>query len=136
MLTPRHRGVLALLLLGLAGGVVIVLAATGRGDLAQYVAPSVASIGVFAGFAILLRRQVGGALFGELGFLYLALITVYTVLPAFVFVVIGLDQSGPLAQLLPEASEVGKQLWRHVLFETGVAGGYLLLRGRRSVSGP
>jgi hypothetical protein len=136
MLTLRYSDVLTLLLLAFVGGAGVVVAVTGRGDLVQYVAPSVASIVVFAGFAVLLRRQVGGALFGELGFLYVGLMVVYTVLPAFVFLVTGLDQDAPLAQLLPEASELGKQLWRHVLFETGVAGGYLLLRGRGRVAAP
>jgi hypothetical protein len=135
MLTRRDHVVLALVLLALLGGVVV-LAVTGRGDLAQYLAPSFASIGVFVGFAVLLRRQVGGDLVGELGFLYVTVTMVYTVLPAFAFVVTGLDENGPLAQLLPEASELGKHLWRHVLFETGVAGSYLLGRGRGAVSGP
>lgn len=136
LLTPPHRRVVALLLLALVGAVSILLTVTGRRDLAHYLAPSITSIGVFVGFAVLLRRQVSGGLFGELGFLYLGLTVVYTVLPAFAFVVSGVDQTGPVAQLLPAASEVGKHLWRHVLFETGVAGGYLLLRGRDTVSGP
>jgi hypothetical protein len=136
MLTPRPRSALALRLLTLVGGVGAVLAVTQRGDLAQYLAPSLASIGVFVGFALLLSRLVGGDVFGELGFLYVGFIVAYTVVPAFTFAVTGLDEGGPLAQFLPDASELGKHLWRHVLFETGVAGAYLLLRGRRTVSGP
>jgi hypothetical protein len=136
MLTPRHRFALALLLLTLVGGFGAVLAVTWRGDMAQYLAPCLASIGVFVGFAALLRRQVGGDVFGELGFLYVGFIVAYTVVPALAFAVTGLDEGGPLGQLLPEASELGKHLWRHVLFETGVAGAYLLLRGRGTVSGP
>jgi len=135
MLTPRYRFALAPLLM-LVVGVGALLAVTQRGDLAHYLAPSLASIGVFVGFALLLRRQVGGDIFGELGFLYVGFIVAYTVVPAFAFAVTGLDEGGPLAQLLPEASELGKHLWRQVLFEAGVAGAYLLLRGRRTVSGP
>ncbi len=136
MVMPRHRFALAQVVLTVVGGVVAVLASTQRGDLAQYLAPSLASIGVFVGFTVLLRRRVAGNVFGELGFLYLGFVVVYTVLPAFAFVVTGLDEGGPLAQLLPEASELGKHLWRQVLFETGVAGGYLLVRGHRTISGP
>ncbi len=136
MVMPRHRFALAQVVLTVVGGVGAVLASTQRGDLAQYLAPSLASIGVFVGFTVLLRRRVAGNVFGELGFLYLGFVVVYTVLPAFAFVVTGLDEGGPLAQLLPEASELGKHLWRQVLFETGVAGGYLLVRGHRTISGP
>ncbi|HEX9486022.1 MAG TPA: hypothetical protein VF976_03075 [Gemmatimonadales bacterium] len=134
-MTLRHRSAVALLLLTLVVAVGAVLAVTQRGDLAQYLAPSLASIGVLVGFSLLLWRQVGSDIFGELGSLYVGFIVAYTVVPAFAFVVTGLDEGGPLAQLLPEASELGKHLWRHVLFETGVAGGYLLLRGRRTVPG-
>src|SRR6266851_3147369 len=123
MLTLRHRSAVALLLLTLVVAVGAVLAVTQRGDLAQYLAPSLASIGVLVGFSLLLWRQVGSDIFGELGSLYVGFIVAYTVVPAFAFVVTGLDEGGPLAQLLPEASELGKHLWRHVLFETGVAGG-------------
>src|SRR5690349_2705038 len=100
--TSRYRFALPLLLLTLLGGLGVLLVVTRRGDLAQYLAPSFAAIAVFAGFAVLLSRQVGGDLFGELGFLYVGLILAYTVVPALAFVVTGLDQSGPLARLLPE----------------------------------
>jgi len=118
-----------LLLLTLVGGAGVVLKATLPEDVAQYLAPTLASIAVFAMFAVILQRQVGENAFGELGFLYLGLTVAYTVLPAFAFMGTELK---PLAALLPDASELSTHLWRQVLFECGVAGGYLLWRGRQT----
>jgi len=101
-----------------------------------YVAPAVASVGVFLVFAVLLRRQIGENIFGELGFLYVGFIVAYTVLPAVAFVVTGFSDGGPIASLLPEPLELRAHLWRHLLFQSGVAIGYLILRGRRPSQAP
>src|SRR5712692_1320620 len=98
-------------------------------DMAPYLAPTLASIVVFVMFWIVLQRRVGENVIGELGLLYLGLTVAYTVLPAFAFMVTGLSEGGPLALLLPETADLRAHPWRHVLFESGVAGGYLLLRG-------
>jgi hypothetical protein len=97
------------------------------------VAPALAAMGVFAAFVLILQRRVGGNLFGEIGFLYLSLAIAYTVLPAFTFLALDLDLAGGwvwenLALLLPDVAELGLHLWRHVLFVTAVAIGYLALR--------
>jgi hypothetical protein len=135
MLTQRHRSTFALILLTCVGGVGAALWATLPADAMSYLAPTLASIVVFVVFWMLLKRQVGENVIGELGFLYVGLIVAYTVLPAFAFMVTGLNEEGALALMLPEASELRTHLWRHVLFESGVAGGYLLLRGRGAVAG-
>ncbi len=98
-------------------------------------APLLASLYVFFAFCVLLISKVGNNAIGEVGFLYLGLGLAYTVLPAAFFMALGLDTSEGtpwerLAVLLPEASELGRHLWRHVLFLFGVAVGYLLVRNR------
>jgi hypothetical protein len=125
----RHPLVRVSLLLLLVGGAGVVLRATLPEDVSQYLAPALASIAVFAVFAVILQRRVGESVFGELGFLYVGLTVAYTVLPAFVFMGTGL---APLAALLPDASQLSTHLWRQVLFECGVASGYLLWRGRQT----
>lgn len=98
-------------------------------------APALASVYIFFAFSVLLVSKVGDNAFGEVGFLYLALGLAYTVLPAAFFMALGLETSEGtawerLAILLPEATELGRHLWRHVLFLFGVAVGYLLVRRR------
>lgn len=98
-------------------------------------APALASVYIFFAFTVLLVSKVGDNAFGEVGFLYLALGLAYTVLPAAFFMALGLETSEGtawerLAILLPEATELGRHLWRHVLFLFGVAVGYLLVRRR------
>lgn len=96
-------------------------------------APALVSLYIFFAFSVLLVDKVGDNAFGEVGFLYLALGLAYTVLPALFFMALGLETSEGtawerLALLLPESSELGRHLWRHVLFLFGVAVGYLLVR--------
>jgi len=136
LLTPRARAAVVLPLVPVAGGVVLVLATTLPAETLRFFVPALASVAVFAVFATVLRWQVGGNVFGELGFLYVGLIVAYTVLPAAVFMLLGFDAAGPLALLLPEPSELRTHLWRHVLFQSGVAVGYLLWRGRRDATAP
>lgn len=100
------------------------------GDATIYLGPGLASILVFGAFWLILRRKLDDNVFGELGFLYLALIAVYTLVPAVSFMTASFFQGGPLDQLLPDPTQLRTHLWRQVLFEAGVATGYLLVRGR------
>ena len=94
--------------------------------------PMLATVAIFLVFTVILKWQVGENLFGEIGFLYLALAVAYTLIPAFTFLYIDSDLASweKLARLLPEPYRLGIHLWRHVLFIFGVAAGYLLVRGR------
>ena len=112
------------------------MAVTFPKDLANYLAPTFASITIFVLFSFVLRRQVGENIFGELGFIYVGFTVAYTVIPAVGFMLVGLDDGGPLAQLLPESGRLATHLWRQVLYEVGVAVGYLLLRGQLNSTNP
>ncbi len=136
MLTKRQPLAAAVLLLTLIGGLGAVFAVVLPEDAATYLAPTLASILVFAMFWLILQRQLGENIFGELGFLYVGLIVAYTVVPAVAFMTASFYQGGPLDQLLPESTELRTHLWRQVLFESGVASGYLLLRGRVTWQAP
>lgn len=105
-------------------------------DAAVHLAPTMASIIVFVLFWLVLQRHLGENIFGELGFIYVGLIVAFTVVPALAFMTVSFYQGGPLDQLLPESSELQTHLWRHVLFQTGVASGYLLFRGRSTWQRP
>src|ERR1700737_1831886 len=112
---------------GLLGVVVWVLA---KPDQKYILYPSLAALTIFMVFSAILRSWVGKSLFGEIGFLYLALGLAYTLFPAFTFVVLDLDIAAgwvwqSLSQLLPAPYELGLHLWRHVLFLAGVSAGYL-----------
>ncbi|WP_157492319.1 hypothetical protein [Geothrix fermentans] len=100
--------------------------------------PTLVAIGVFLLFSVALRFRVGEGLFGELGFLYVAFILAYTIFPAFTFLVIDLDLASgwvweKLSLLLPAPSSLGAHLWRHVLFISSVAIGYLWFRGHKQI---
>jgi hypothetical protein len=133
VLSPRYRFTLALLSLPLLAAAGIVLSALAPTSVSRYMGPTVTAILVFAAFSLALWRIVGENIFGEIGFLYLGFTLVYTLMPAFGFMLAGLDQLGPLGSLLPEPPKLITHLWRHVLFETAVAAGYLLLRARAVV---
>lgn len=105
-------------------------------ETALYLLPTLTSIFVFGLFWVVLQRQLGENIFGELGFLYVGLIVAYTVVPAFAFMTASFFQGGPLDQLLPEPGALRAQLWRQVLFEAGVAIGYLVMRGRGTWRAP
>jgi hypothetical protein len=89
---------------------------------------------VFVLFSYILSVRIGTNLFGEIGFVYLALALAYTILPglafllsnfAFPLLVDGLN----FIDLSPLPVELGRHFWRHLLFISGVAAGYLLVRG-------
>jgi hypothetical protein len=114
----------------LSGAVGTALALSLPDDLRALALPAWAAVAVFGTFFVILMVRVGGNLFGEIGFLYLAVVLAYTLLPAAAFMVLGLKDDDPLGQLLPAAPDLGAHLWRHALFMAGVAAGYLLARGR------
>ncbi len=101
-------------------------------EVERFVQPTLAAILVFLVFTVLLQWRVGENLFGELGFLYLGFATAYTVLPAFALMLGTISEGDILKLLTSRPSELAAHLWRHVLFMSGVATGYLLLRGRES----
>ena len=136
VLTKRYPLNAVMLMLGIFGGLRIVLGVSLPANAATYLGPTLTSILVFGMFWLILQRRLGGNIFGELGFLYVGLIVAYTVVPALAFMTASFYQNGPLYQLLPESSELRAHLWRQVLFESGVAAGYLLLRGRGTWRAP
>jgi hypothetical protein len=96
--------------------------------------PMLAAGAVFMMFSYTLWVRVRGNLIGDIGFIYLALALAYTILPAIKFLMI--DLYFPLdfdavnfAVLSPQTAELGTHFWRHVLFISGVATGYLAVRG-------
>lgn len=114
-------------------GLVGAVSAAAPAVMAQLIVPTLAAMALFVVFAVLLRARLGGNVFGELGFIYLAWAVVYTALPGFGLAVGSADEAGPLALLLPAADELAVHLWRHVLFIGSVAAGYLLVRGRMAI---
>lgn len=104
-------------------------------DQMYIIQPMLAAFAVFAIFSLILRFRTRSNLFGEIGFIYMAFIFAYTILPAIKFLV--MDLNFPLnfdtfnfAILSPQPEELGTHFWRHVLFMSGVALGFLALRGR------
>lgn len=89
---------------------------------------------VFVIFSYVLWIRARGYLFGEIGFVYLALSLAYTISPAIKFLILNfrfpLDFDGlNFAVLSPQPAELGTHFWRHVLFISAVAAGYLAVRG-------
>jgi hypothetical protein len=98
--------------------------------------PMLAAFAVFIVFAYILRFRARANLFGEIGYIYLALALAYTIFPAIKFIMI--DFNFPIdfdainfAILSPTPAELGIHLWRHVLFISGVAVGFLAVRLRK-----
>ena len=130
ILTPQRRIGLVLLALTCLGGGWLLIAPSLPTDGVRYVMPALVSMAVFAGFSVLLHRKLQENLLGDLGFLYMAINTAYTVLPAIGFAGSDLTNSGPLSLLFPDPAAIATHLWRMVLYEVGVGVGYLWLRGR------
>ena len=129
MRSDRSRVVLTLLAFPTAAVLGFALHGVAPAVVAPYLAPTMASVGVFAVFTFALKRKVGANIFGEIGFLYLGFVLAYTVVPALGFMAAGLDQLGPLSWLQPDPERLVAHLWRHVLFQSAVSLGYLALRG-------
>lgn len=96
--------------------------------------PILAAGAVFTIFTYVLWIRARVFLFGEIGFIYLVLALAYTMSPAIKFLMLDFDL--PLdfdglnfAVLSPQPAELGAHFWRHVLFISGVAVGYLTVRG-------
>lgn len=98
--------------------------------------PSLVTIALFLYFSLRLRSQVQDNLLGEIGFIYVGFAVLYTVFPAYGFLTLDSLAGGlgfqTLALLSPDPAQLGLHLWRHVLFITAVAAGYLLFRGRQT----
>src|SRR6188508_256877 len=81
----RFRVVVMLAVFPLLFVLGVILQAAAPAGVAAFIAPTLASVGVFVLFALALRQKVGKNIFGELGFLYLGFIVAYTVVPALGF---------------------------------------------------
>src|SRR5450759_5379088 len=136
MLGKRHPLPFAALLLALLAGLGLLVAIMLPKDALIYIPPALASIFVFVMFWMLLEKRLGENVFGELGFLYVGYTMVHTVVPAISFMTASFYQGYQLDQLLPAPADLRAHLWRHVLFESGVAVGYLILRGRGTWRAP
>lgn len=96
--------------------------------------PILAAGAVFIIFSYVLWIRTRTFLFGEIGFIYLALSLAYTISPAIKFLMLNfnfpLDFDGlNFAVLSPQPAEIGTHFWRHVLFISAVAAGFLAVRG-------
>src|SRR6266446_5911545 len=102
----------------------------------QILLPSFVVMAIFLCFSLWLRFQVQDNIFGEIGFIYLAFAVAYTVFPAYGFLTLDSLSSGAgfqeLATFVPDQGELGRHLWRHVLFIGAVGAGYLFFRGRHA----
>lgn len=97
--------------------------------------PVIAAAAVFAVFSVVLVIAWHLNPLAEIGFVYLGIAMLYTVMPAAKFLSMHLDIPAGFnglnfATLDWTPREMGKQFWRQVLLITGVAMGYLVLRGR------
>lgn len=133
-MTQRHPIATQVLLLGSLCAVGALVHRLLPVESAPYLAPALTSIAAFLAFTLLLHWRIGDGLFGEIGFLYMGIISAYTVMPAAAFMATGLDEAGPLAGLLPDASELVKHLWRLVMFQCGVGASYILFRGKKTAT--
>lgn len=110
-------------------------------DQMYIIQPLLVAAAIFVTFSYILRIRVHANLLGEIGFIYLTFALAYTILPAIKF--FALDLNIPLdfdrlnfAVLSPQPEELGTHFWRHVLFISGVAVGFLAVRGRSALQGP
>ncbi len=103
-------------------------------------APSATAVLIFYYFIIALKISIKINLISEIGFIYLFFILAYTLTPAYIFIVLGLDNAvgwswWALRELNPTYSELGIHLWRHSLFMLSVGLGYIVFRGHEVLSG-
>jgi len=136
--SPKNSVEEAIIIVGIIAVVTIMLgflaASIFTTDQMYIIRPLLSAIAVFIIFSYILKFRVRANLFGEIGFIYLALALGYTILPAIKFLM--MDFNFPLdfdglhfAVLSPQPAELGIHFWRHVLFISGVAAGYLAVRG-------
>lgn len=132
--TPGIR--LAMLMVGVvltSAAALATLSVVATPDKVQLITPTLVAIVLFLLFCALLSARLGGNVFGELGFIYLAWAAVYTAAPGFGLAAGSTVDTGELSLLIPATEELAAHLWRHVLFIGSVATGYLLVRGRRAI---
>ena len=101
---------------------------------AYFILPCLTFSALYFLFALYLKSRFGSSLVGELGFIYVGIVLIYTIVPA-LNIANGLADGDPIALLNPSNSMVLNQLWRHTLFVFGFVCGYPLTRGARSLSG-
>lgn len=129
--TPPVLGVLAIAALAAFSLLVAQLMCTP--EQLWVVRPVVVIIAICGVTTWLLANHRGVGLFGEIGFVYLAIALAYTVVPAIRFVLLnvriplGYDNLN-LAALSPTPEQIGIHYWRHVLFFAGVAASFLIIR--------
>jgi hypothetical protein len=121
------------LLLGVAIILNILILITLNESIALYAYPMVWLIVLMLTFTILLIKKVGDNLLAEIGFIYMCLCFVYTVLPSLTFFIGNLTDNDQLALLLPSNKEITNHMWRHILFMFAFVLGYLLIRGNKNV---
>ncbi len=97
--------------------------------------PALVACAVFIVFCYILGSRVGTYLIGDIGFIYLGISLAYTIFPAIKFLMIDLNfpvdfDAINFAVLSPQPVDLGRHFWRHMLFISGVATGYLAVRGR------
>lgn len=99
--------------------------------------PLFSTIIVYVIFSLLLKKRIGKNIFCELGFIYLSLLLVYTILPGFVFIYGIMKPGDPIAVLMDQVSistaDLNKHFWRHFLFFISFSIGYYFFRGREAI---
>lgn len=103
--------------------------------------PTITVLAVYGAFTIALWRRVQGGLFGEVGFFFVTVAVVYTVMPAATFLLVDVDFAKgwvweKLSLLLPAMDELAAHLWRHVLFIACAAASYMAMRGHKVATPP
>jgi hypothetical protein len=110
-----------------------------RADEMYVVWPLIAAVSVFATFSVVLAVAWQLNPLAEIGFVYLGMAMLYTVMPAAKFLWMHLEippgfMGLNFATLEWTPREMGAHFWRQVLLITGVAIGYLIVRGRSALT--
>jgi len=92
---------------------------------------------IYIVFIVLLKNRIKKNIFCELGFLYISLVVLYTILPGFVLIY-GLSKPGDpisllLEQMMIESKDLTVHFWRLLLFIISFIIGYLLSRGKETI---
>lgn len=108
-------------------------------DLYLIIIPCVISIFIFYVFYLTLKKNVKNNLIAEVGFLYIVFLLAYTLIPAYIFLVLDLDNAvgwswTELKKLDPSSERLAFHLWRHCLFICCVSFGYIIFRGKNLIS--
>ena len=103
--------------------------------------PTITALVIYGAFTIALWQRVQAGLFGEIGFFFVTIAVVYTVMPATTFLLVDVDFAKgwvweKLSLLLPAMDQLAMHLWRHVLFITCAAAAYMAMRGHEVATAP